>query len=161
MSEDRRTRFPSAAGIMVGLFLLLVGSAPARSAEIFVAPGGKPDGTGTADTPYDLQTVLNGPAWLKPGATVWMFGGTYKGEFVHRETCRGTKEQPLVFRVARDARATILGGLPIYAAEFKAGTGPYSGDYIYAPNAVDPEPATRAWHYFDMAADWDTDTEPN
>jgi hypothetical protein len=86
------------------------------SAQVYVAPDGKPDGKGTIEAPYDLQTAFNGPAWLKPGMTVWMLGGQYKGYFEQKKECSGTKEQPIVFRPAQGARATIIGGVRIYGS---------------------------------------------
>ena len=108
------------------------GPADVKTRALYVSPEGKADARGTEDDPFDLQTVLNGPEWLKPGTTVRMLGGEYRGEFRHEKSCSGTREQPLVFRVAKNARATIVGGLRIYGSHTR-----FIGFEITNPNAVE------------------------
>ena len=59
---------------------------------VFVGPNGKETAKGTRDDPYDFQTVLNGPPWLRPGTTVWLLGGVYRGEFKLQKVCSGTRK---------------------------------------------------------------------
>ena len=104
----------------------------ARGADapaIFVAPKGRPTAGGTAEDPMDLQTALTGGERIAPGTTVWLLGGEYRGQFEHR--CAGTKERPIVFRVAPDARATIVGGLQIHGKHTR-----FMGFEITNPNVV-------------------------
>ena len=119
---------------MLSLGFLVAAAEPDgdRGPQVFVSPEGKSTGDGTQRNPFDLQTVLNGPKWLRPGTTVWLLGGEYRGEFFHQETCSGTKEKPLVFRVAKDARATIVGGLRILGGHTR-----FMGFETTNPNAVE------------------------
>ncbi len=56
--------------------------APAATCDFYAAPDGTPKDRGTLARPWDLQTALNQPAALKPGATLCLRGGTYTGLFV-------------------------------------------------------------------------------
>jgi hypothetical protein len=80
------------------------------SRDWFVAPNGKPMNEGTETAPFDLMTafVSNG---IKPGDTVWIDGGTYKGLFT--STLKGAKEKPIIVRVIKGSKATVDGGLNI------------------------------------------------
>lgn len=62
---------------------LVVGAASSTSAEFFAAPGGRPDGNGSLERPWDLQTALNQPPAVAPGATIWLRGGSDTGSFVY------------------------------------------------------------------------------
>jgi len=84
---------------------------PARAGSYFVAPNGSRVGAGTADSPWDLVTALNQPGVVQPGDTLWLRGGSYKGDFTSRLT--GTSSAPIVVRQAAGERATIDGRLRI------------------------------------------------
>jgi hypothetical protein len=47
----------------------------------YVAPNGSPSGNGSITQPWDLQTALNQPSNVPPGATIYLRGGTYSGKF--------------------------------------------------------------------------------
>jgi hypothetical protein len=59
----------------------------------FVSPNGSASGDGSAARPWDLQTALSQPAAVKPGATIWLREGTYRGAFTSRLT--GTAAAPI------------------------------------------------------------------
>ena len=88
------------------LALLLAGSLGA--AEFFVSPGGSGSNSGAAASPWDLATALSHPAVVKPGDTIWLRGGTYRGTFTSRLT--GTSANPILVRQYPGERATIDGG---------------------------------------------------
>jgi hypothetical protein len=53
------------------------------SAGFFVATTGTPSGDGSAASPWDLPTALKSSS-PKPGDTIWIHGGTYRGAFVSK-----------------------------------------------------------------------------
>ncbi len=78
-----------------------------------MAPNGTPDGNGSKERPWDLATALAQPSAVKPGDTIWLRGGTYKGSgvpgkpFVSRLT--GTPSAPIIVRQYPGERAIIDG----------------------------------------------------
>jgi hypothetical protein len=84
---------------------ILLASATAVAAEFHVTPEGTPQGSGSLESPWDLATALAGPEQVKPGDTVWLHGGTYRGGFHSRLT--GETERPIVVRGAPHERVTI------------------------------------------------------
>lgn len=62
----------------------------------FISPNGSSTGDGSADNPWDLQTALSHPGAVKPGDTLWLLGGTYRGGFV--STLTGTADHPIIVR---------------------------------------------------------------
>jgi uncharacterized protein YjdB len=75
----------------------------------YVSPSGSSGGTGSAASPWDLQTGLNGGnGKVQPGDTVWLRGGTYPGAF--STNLNGTAAAPIVVRQYPGERATIDGG---------------------------------------------------
>jgi hypothetical protein len=83
---------------------VVVGPA-AFAAEHFVSPAGTPAGDGTRERPWDLQTALDQPPAVRPGDTIWLFGGTYTGAFV--SSLRGSELAPIVVRAQPGERVTI------------------------------------------------------
>jgi hypothetical protein len=65
----------------LGLLLILSLVANARAAEFHVQPSGTPQGKGTLAEPWDLATALAASEIVKPGDTVWLHAGTYRGGF--------------------------------------------------------------------------------
>jgi uncharacterized protein YkwD len=63
---------------------------------VYVAPNGQARGDGSAAKPYDLTTVLAANSPARPGTTVWLRGGIYKGLFISQAT--GTETAPITFR---------------------------------------------------------------
>jgi len=79
-----------------------------RSADVYyAAPNGSSGGTGAIDRPWDLQTALNQPAALQPGATLWLRGGRYSGAFISR--LKGQADKPITVRPYPGERATLDG----------------------------------------------------
>lgn len=79
--------------------------------RFFASADGSASGDGSVNQPWDLATALAQPSLVKPGDTIWLRGGTYKGNFV--STLTGTSGAPIVLRQAIGERATIDGRLDI------------------------------------------------
>jgi hypothetical protein len=79
-----------------------------------VAPGGTAHGDGSPERPWDLATALAHPAAVKPGDTIWLREGTYKGLF--RSTLSGTREAPITVRAFGRERATVDGAIDAHGA---------------------------------------------
>jgi hypothetical protein len=73
--------------------------------EWHVAPDGRPDHDGTPERRLDLASVLSKKGPVRPGDTVWLRGGTYRGTFVSHLV--GTSQAPIVVRQFPGERATI------------------------------------------------------
>lgn len=74
------------------------------------SPTGSSAGDGSANNPWDLTTALaGGSGRIQAGDTIWMRGGTYRGDF--RTALAGTQGRPIVFRQYPGERATIDGTL--------------------------------------------------
>lgn len=87
------------------LFLLSALALPAFAAEYFVSPTGSPSGNGSQANPWSLATAFAHPAAVKPGDTIWVMGGSYKGNFVSR--LRGTASSPIIVRSYQNQRAIL------------------------------------------------------
>jgi len=92
------------AALKVGLFLLVMG-VPAQATDFFVAPDGQATSKGSRVKPWDLATALGQPPGLKPGDTIWMRGGTYRGGFT--SMLQGGKDTPITVRALPGERATV------------------------------------------------------
>jgi hypothetical protein len=80
----------------------------------YVAPTGRSTGDGSRAQPWDLPTALSHPASVKPGDTIWLRGGTYRGDFSSKLT--GREGAPVVLRQYPGERAIIDGGFEITGA---------------------------------------------
>lgn len=78
---------------------------PVGATEFHVSEQGKPTGKGTVAEPWDLGTALVAAGTVKPGDTVWLHAGTYRGGFVSKLT--GKPGQPIVISGVPGERATI------------------------------------------------------
>jgi hypothetical protein len=76
--------------------------------EFFAAPEGTADGDGSPESPWDLATALGHPVTLRPGDTIWLRGGTYRGSF--RSYLTGAPDRPIRVRQYPGERATVDGG---------------------------------------------------
>ena len=85
------------------------------AAHYVVAPDGKPENQGTADSPWDIETVFAAKQKVSPGDVVWLRGGTYGrgGDQVLTCNLAGTRERPIVIRQAPGERATVNAGLQL------------------------------------------------
>jgi hypothetical protein len=88
---------------------LFVSCICAGAAEWHVAPDGKATGDGSKANPWDLKTALNHPQVVKPGETIWLHGGTYKGVF--NSVLKGTENAPIIVRQAIGERAILDTGM--------------------------------------------------
>lgn len=77
----------------------------------YVSPNGSSGAAGTRSSPWDLASVLSGSRNVRPGDTVWVLGGTYRGAFVNY--LNGSPSQQVVVRQYPGARATIDGYLVV------------------------------------------------
>src|SRR5262245_28456071 len=91
----------------VAVVILVICVAEAGAKEFFVSPNASPEGTGKKKNPWSLQIAFSQPKKVKPGDTIWLRGGTYRGSFV--STLRGTAELPIRVRQFSGERATIDG----------------------------------------------------
>ena len=91
----------------------LSGVAPTVAAHSshFVTADGSRTGDGTAAHPWALATALAQPGILRPGDTVWLRGGTYRGEFT--SDLSGTASAPIILRQYPGERAIIDGRITI------------------------------------------------
>jgi hypothetical protein len=82
-----------------------------RGGQFYVAPDGRADGDGGKNHPWDLASALARASKLKPGDTLWMRGGVYKGRFKSR--LAGTEDKPILVAQFTNERATIDGSLTV------------------------------------------------
>lgn len=90
----------------IGPFLLFVlFAAPLAAEEFHAAPTGTAQGDGTISQPWDLATALSANERVKPGDTLWLQEGIYRGGFTTQLT--GTVDKPIAVRGAPGERVTI------------------------------------------------------
>jgi len=94
-------------GLGLSLMAGLSGILTAHAAEHYAAPGATAQGDGSKARPWRLETALAGPKAVKPGDTVWLRGGTYRGAFASELS--GKPNQPILVRQYPGERATIDG----------------------------------------------------
>jgi hypothetical protein len=74
---------------------------------LYAAPGGWSGGDGTKEHPLDLASALSGKSPIKPGGTVWLRAGTFKGTFT--SLLVGTAEAPITVRAMPGEHVAIDG----------------------------------------------------
>ena len=86
---------------------------PATGSSFFVAPDGSAQGDGSINHPWDIETALNNPPEVKPGATVWLRGGQYGtgGATRYTSSLQGSESQPIVVRGYPGERAIVDAGI--------------------------------------------------
>jgi hypothetical protein len=87
---------------------------PTGGAQFYVAATGRADGDGSKNRPWDLATALAQPARVKPGDTIWLRGGIYKGAF--RSRLSGEEGRPVLLCQFTNERAAIDGSLTVEGA---------------------------------------------
>jgi len=98
---------------------------PTERTGFYVSPQGTSGGDGSKSRPWDLPTALaNAAGKIQPGDTVWLRGGTYKGNF--RSMLRGTASKPVVVRHNPGERAIIDANGSSLSASTLFVTGEYS-----------------------------------
>lgn len=116
----------TAVGLGVVLSLALAGYRPAAAREFFVSADGLPAGDGSKRQPLDLATALSEKSPARPGDTVWLLGGVYKGTFTSHLT--GKPGAPIIVRQFSGARATLDGkGFPANTLTVKGAYAWYWG----------------------------------
>jgi hypothetical protein len=83
-------------------------SGPAHAADWYVAADAQDKGAGTLESPWRLRTALEGgrsESRVRPGDTIWVRGGTYRGTF----DCylAGESGKPILVRNYHDERVTL------------------------------------------------------
>lgn len=114
------------------LTLLLFGlfSVQAAGKVFFVAPNGLATNNGSQASPWDLQTALNfRPTIVGPGDTIYLRGGTYKGNFT--SFLVGAPGMPITVRSYPGEWAIIDANQPLNLAT-PIGTG--GGKFTFAGN---------------------------
>ncbi len=91
--------------IIILTFLIAVQVIDAGS--FYVMTAGSPSGNGSITKPWDLQTALKQPTKINAGDTIWIYEGTYVGEFVSRLT--GKNNAPIIVRNVPGNRVVIDG----------------------------------------------------
>lgn len=71
----------------------------------FVSPTAGTGGDGSIDNPWSLEHALSQPSAVRPGDTIWLRGGTYRGGLT--STLQGTAEAPIVVRAYPGERVTL------------------------------------------------------
>lgn len=77
--------------------------------QFFVSPTGNSNGNGSQTSPWDLQTALKQPSSVKPGSTIFLLGGTYKGNYT--SSLNGTATQPIIVKSQPGEHVIIDGNL--------------------------------------------------
>src|SRR5688572_20077343 len=91
------------------LVAFLAAALPAAASDWYVSPAGAPGNSGAIGSPWDLQTALNHPAAVKPGDTIWLRGGSYKGAY--RSNLAGAAGAPIIVRQYPGERAILDGNI--------------------------------------------------
>ena len=93
---------------MVKILILLF--AAAINASEFYVTSSATSGDGSINNPWSLRTALSHPPAVKPGDTIWLRGGIYKGRFV--STLTGTTTAPIVVKAYPGEWVTVDGYSP-------------------------------------------------
>ena len=80
---------------------------PPSGGTFYVAPNGSASGNGSISAPWNLATALAQPSAVEAGDTIWLRGGTYRGNYVSKLT--GTASAPIVVRQYPGERAVLNG----------------------------------------------------
>ncbi len=107
----RRVQIVTMAGFLVACCVLFGKSVeapanvPAPPQVLWVTVDGQPHNDGSPEHPLDLATALSGGGPTRPGATVWLRGGVYRGSFT--STLNGMPDAPILVRQVPGERAVI------------------------------------------------------
>lgn len=92
---------------------LILHASVAMAADWYVSPAGRASGVGNISDPLDIVTALSG-ARTKPGDTIWLRAGVYKGHF--SSYVKGSASSPVRVRAYPNERVVIDGSLTINGA---------------------------------------------
>jgi hypothetical protein len=87
--------------------LFLLGAGITGAGEFYAAPDGNGDGTGTRESPWDLESVLTRSVPVNPGDTVWLMEGTYRVNRTIYARLNGEPANPIVVRGEPGKRVTL------------------------------------------------------
>ena len=90
---------------LAGTSVLVRGQSATTGHDWYAAPGGSARGAGSYEDPLDLRSALSKQSPARPGDTVWLKGGVYRGRF--DSFLLGTSAAPIVVRQLPGHRATI------------------------------------------------------
>lgn len=112
-------RYAHACLYRLAAVILVAGGTPLWALEWYVAPDGQPQGRGSRQSPWDLESALATQPRVGPGDTIWLAGGIYKHPDRRTESSgykvrlRGIPLKPIHVRPLPGQRVTIDGGLSI------------------------------------------------
>jgi hypothetical protein len=84
---------------------LFLSSPPCQAADYHVSPAGTPGNDGSESNPWDLVSALSATDRVKPGDTIWLHAGTYRGGC--ESQLRGEPGNPVVVRAVPGDRVTL------------------------------------------------------
>lgn len=96
--------------ILAGLQVLLVFAA--NSKDWYAAPDAKPNGQGTLESPWPLHVALAQSATIRPGDTLHLRGGHYRGP-AFNSSLAGTASDYITVRSYPGEWAVVTDGLPL------------------------------------------------
>ncbi len=82
--------------------------AVASGRVFYASPDGRSSGDGSRERPLDLATALSASSPARPGDTVWLRGGLYRGTFTSE--LHGAEGSPIIVRQYPGEHAAIDGG---------------------------------------------------
>lgn len=75
--------------------------------SVFASPDGRPDADGSQSNPIDLTTALSEEGPVRPGDTLWLLDGVYRGSFV--AALSGVEAAPIYIKQFPGGRAILDG----------------------------------------------------
>ena len=97
------------AGATIGNVIISAPPAWQPTKSVYVSANGSIYGDGTQAKPFDLHTVLSGNIPIQPGTTLYLQGGTYKGEY--EVNLQGSQGNQIVIKPAPGEHVTIDGSI--------------------------------------------------
>jgi hypothetical protein len=97
------------------IYLPIIYREPSFAPGFYVSPNGSPNGNGSPANPWDLKTALKQPSAVKPGAIIWVRGGTYnyRSLDVLYSYLKGASGSPITVRAYGTERAILDAALVI------------------------------------------------
>jgi hypothetical protein len=94
---------------------LLIAATVADASEWYVSPKGTPQGKGTRESPWDIESALLGKQNVRAGDTLYLRAGTYRRRPNEKYVVKlvGTAGKPIHVRPAPKEHAIIDGGLSV------------------------------------------------
>ena len=125
-NAGKRNKYTS---ILISICILMFMGADAMAKELFVAPGGSDQNSGTKEKPFatlersreEVRILQRKEGLPKGGVIVWLRGGTYEFNetFELTKEDSGTKDAPIVYRAFEGEEVRLAGGKGIPSSAFK------------------------------------------